>query len=125
MAYPALLAPMIISGTGIALALPALTKVVVSSVPPGDIGKATGVFSTVRQLGGAFGVAILAAVFAAAGSYASPAAFSNGFGPATYAAAGLALAAALAALALPSRRNPAPAAPAELAPALPQARAGR
>ena len=124
-AYPALLAPMIISGAGIALALPALTKVVVSSVPPGDIGKATGVFSTMRQLGGAFGVAILAAVFAAAGSYASPAAFSNGFAPAIAAAAGLALAAALAALALASRRNPAPAAAAELAPALPQARAGR
>jgi hypothetical protein len=116
---------MIISGTGIALALPALTKVVVSSVPLGDIGKATGVFSTMRQLGGAFGVAILAAVFAAAGSYASPAAFSSGFAPATFAAAGLALAAALAALALASRRHPAPAAPAELAPALPQAIAGR
>jgi hypothetical protein len=83
------------------------------------------VFSTMRQLGGAFGVAILAAVFAAAGSYASPAAFSHGFAPATFAAAGLALAAALAALALPSRPNPAPAVPAELAPALPQARAGR
>jgi len=48
-AYPALLAPMVISGTGIALALPALTKVVVSSAPPGDIGKATGVFSTMRR----------------------------------------------------------------------------
>ena len=96
----------------------------VSSVPAGDIGKATGVFSTMRQLGGAFGVAILAAVFAAAGSYASPATFSNGFAPATFAAAGLALAAALAALALGSRRNPAPAAPTELTPA-PQARAGR
>jgi hypothetical protein len=83
------------------------------------------VFSTMRQLGGAFGVAILAAVFAAAGSYASPAAFSNGFAPATFAAAGLALAAALAALALASRRHLPPAAPAELAPALPQAIAGR
>ena len=93
----------------------------VSSVPPGDIGKASGVFSTMRQLGGAFGVAILAAVFAAAGSYASPAAFSNGFALAIFAAGGLALAAALAALALASRRNPAPAVAAELAPALPPA----
>ena len=33
LAYPAMLAPMIISGTGIALALPAVTKAVVSSVP--------------------------------------------------------------------------------------------
>jgi sugar phosphate permease len=110
---------MLISGTGIALALPALTKVVVSSVPPGDIGKATGVFSTMRQLGGAFGVAILAAVFAAAGSYASPAAFSDGFAPAMFTSACLVLAAALAALALAGRRSPVPAAPAQAAPAQP------
>jgi hypothetical protein len=58
-----------------------------------------------RQLGGAFGVAILAAVFAAAGSYASPGAFSDGFAPALGAAAGLALAGGLAALALPGRRS--------------------
>jgi hypothetical protein len=58
---------------------------VVSSVAPRDIGKASGTFSTMRQLGGVFGVA----VFAAAGSYASPRAFSDGF---------------VAALVLPRRR---------------------
>jgi hypothetical protein len=78
---------------------------VVGSVPLGDIGKASGAFSTMRQLGGAFGVAILAAVFTAAGGYASPGAFSDGFAPALGAAAGLALAGGLAALALPGRRN--------------------
>jgi EmrB/QacA subfamily drug resistance transporter len=124
LAYPVMLAPMIISGAGFAMALPAVTKAVVGSVPPGDIGKASGTFSTMRQLGGAFGVAILAAVFAAAGSYASPTAFSDGFVPATSAAATLALAGALAALALPGR-NPAQAAPAEPASALPRARVGR
>jgi EmrB/QacA subfamily drug resistance transporter len=92
LAYLVMLAPMIISGAGFAMALPAVTKAVVGSVPPGDIGKASGAFSTMRQLGGAFGIAILAAVFAATGSYASPAAFSDGFVPATSAAAGLALA---------------------------------
>ena len=112
-----MLAPTIISGTGVALTLPAVTKAVVGSVPFGDIGKASGAFSTMRQLGAAFGIAILAAVFAAAGSYASPAAFSDGFVPATLAAAGLALAGALAALALPSRRHPASAAPGQAAPA--------
>jgi EmrB/QacA subfamily drug resistance transporter len=119
LSYLVMLAPMIISGAGFAMALPAVTKAVVGSVPPGDIGKASGTFSTMRQLGGAFGIAILAAVFAAAGSYASPAAFSDGFVPAMSAAAGLALAGALAALALPGRPNPVPAArPAEPAPAL-------
>ena len=72
LAYPVMLAPMIISGAGFAMALPAVTKAVVGSVPPADIGKASGTFSTMRQLGGAFGVAILAAVFAAAGSLCLP-----------------------------------------------------
>ena len=101
--YAALVAPLFISGAGLGLAIPAVTKAVVGSVPLGDIGKASGAFSTMRQLGGAFGVAILAAVFTAAGSYASPGAFSDGFAPALGAAAGLALAGAVAALALPGR----------------------
>ena len=82
LAYPAMLAPMMISGAGIGLAMPAVTKAVVGSVPPADIGKASGSFSMMRQLGGAFGIAILAAVFASAGGYTSAAAFSAGFAPA-------------------------------------------
>jgi predicted MFS family arabinose efflux permease len=103
MAYPAILAPMILSGTGLGLALPAVTKAVIGSVPRDDIGKASGSFSMMRQLGGAFGVAILAAVFASAGGYTSAAAFSAGFAPAIAAAAGLALIGALAGLALQGR----------------------
>ncbi len=117
MSYAALLAPMIISGAGLGMALPAVTKVVIGSVPPADIGKASGIFSTMRQLGGAFGVAIGAAAFAAAGSYASPTAFSDGFVAAVAAAAGIAFAGALAALALPARQLPAPAADPEALPA--------
>ena len=101
--YPSMIAPLFISGGGLGLTLPALTKAVVGAVPPGDIGKASGAFSTMRQLGGAFGVAILAAVFGTAGSYASAAAFSNGFAVAFGAAAGLALAAGAIGLALPGR----------------------
>jgi len=113
LAYPAMLAPMMISGAGLGLALPAVTKAVVGSVPRGDIGKASGSFSMMRQLGGAFGVAILAAVFATAGGYTSAAAFSDGFAPAIAAATGLALAGALAGLALPGRPGQAQDAPTE------------
>jgi EmrB/QacA subfamily drug resistance transporter len=120
LAYPAMLAPMVISGTGLALALPAVTKAVVGSVPRADIGKASGSFSTMRQLGGAFGIAILAAVFGAAGGYTSAAAFSDGFASAMAAATGLALAGALAGLALPGRAQDAPAGPVATGP---QARA--
>ena len=58
-----------------------------------------------RQLGGAFGVALLVAVFSRNGSYASAQAFSNGFAPAIGACAVLSLAGAIASLAAPGRRS--------------------
>jgi hypothetical protein len=58
-----------------------------------------------RQLGGAFGVAVLGAVFAATGGYSTPAAFSRGFAAAFAVAAGLALAGAAAGTILPGRGN--------------------
>jgi hypothetical protein len=78
-----------------------------------------------RQLGGAFGVAILAAVFGLAGSYSSAASFSDGFSPAAAVAAGLALAGALAGLALPGRHLQAGPAPADEALTPQQATASR
>jgi EmrB/QacA subfamily drug resistance transporter len=110
--YPAMIAPMTLIGIGLALAMPAVTRSVTSSVPPADIGVASGAFSTMRQLGGAFGVAVIGAVFAATGSYATPAAFSHGFVVAFTVAAGIALAGAAAGAVLPGRsrhRAPAPA----------------
>jgi MFS family permease len=114
LAYPVMIAPMVISGAGLGLAIPAATRAVVGAVPRDDIGKASGSFSMMRQLGGAFGIAILAAVFAAAGGYGSPAAFSAGFQPALAVAAGLSVAAVLAGLVLPNRpvqEQPAPSEP--------------
>ena len=83
----------------------------IGSVEPQHIGKASGTLSTLRQLGGVFGVAVLAAVFAGAGSYASTQAFSDGFVAAISVSAILAVAGALAGLALPGHgsRVPAPA----------------
>jgi EmrB/QacA subfamily drug resistance transporter len=106
LSYVALVAPMSIAGIGFALAIPAVTKAVVSTSAPADIGKASGAYSTMRQLGGAFGVAILAVVFGSTGGYASAAAFSDGFGPAMGAAAALALAGALAGALLPAPTRP-------------------
>jgi hypothetical protein len=57
-----------------------------------------------RELGGVFGIAVVVAVFASAGGYASAAAFTDGFAPAIGVAAGLSLAGAVAGLALPGRR---------------------
>jgi EmrB/QacA subfamily drug resistance transporter len=115
--YPALIAPMTVVGVGFALAIPAVTRSVTSSVPPADIGTASGAFTTMRQLGGAFGVAVVGAAFAATGSYATPAAFSHGFVTAFGVAAGITLAGTAAGTILPGRgnRRPSPAAPPEAA----------
>jgi MFS family permease len=101
--YAPLAVGMTLSGAGLALAIPAVTKAVISSVPLPDIGKASGAYSTMRQLGGAFGVAILVAVFAGAGGYGSAQAFSDGFVPALAVGAALALAGAVAGVVLPGR----------------------
>jgi hypothetical protein len=59
----------------------------------------------------ALGVAVLVAVFAGSGGYASAQAFSDGFGPAMAAGAALSLAGAIAGLALRGRRTPVDIAP--------------
>jgi EmrB/QacA subfamily drug resistance transporter len=111
MAYGELIAPMVVAGVGISMALPAFQSAVVSAVAPDAIGKAAGVNSTMRQLGGVFGIAILVAVFAGAGGYASAQAFTDGFAPAIGVSAGLSLLGSIVATVLPSRRAAAAAAP--------------
>jgi EmrB/QacA subfamily drug resistance transporter len=105
MAYSQMLAPFIIAGVGVSMAIPAAQNSVVGSVASEALGKAAGVNSMMRELGGVFGIALAVAVFAATGGYASAQAFTDGFGPAIGVSAGLALLGALAALALPSRRT--------------------
>ncbi len=105
LAYPALAAAMLAAGCGYSLAIPANSTAVVSAVAVSEIGKASGTFTMLRQLGGAFGVAILAAVFASDGSYRSAQAFTSGFVPAIVGAGILALVGAIASLAIPGQRQ--------------------
>jgi hypothetical protein len=104
-AYSQLLAPFILAGVGVSLAIPAAQNSVVGSLTTDALGKAAGANSMMRELGGVFGIALAVAVFAGAGGYASAAAFVDGFSPAIGLAAGLALLGALAGLALPGRRH--------------------
>jgi EmrB/QacA subfamily drug resistance transporter len=104
MAYSEMLAPFIVAGVGVSMAIPAAQNSVVGSVAEDALGKAAGTNSMMRELGGVFGIAVAVAVFAGAGSYASAQAFTDGFAPAIFVAAGLALAGAVAGLALPGRR---------------------
>ena len=83
-----LIVPLVVAGFG-AAAIPAGQNAVVSGVAPSEIGKASGAFNMLRQLGAAFGVAILAAVFATWGSLGSAEGFSSGFVPAMLVSAAL------------------------------------
>jgi MFS family permease len=108
MTYGELVAPLIVAGVGVSMAIPSGQNSVVGSVPPEAVGKAAGANSMMRELGGVFGIAVTVAVFAGAGGYASASAFTDGFAPAIGVAATLSLAGALAGLALPGRRGGAP-----------------
>jgi hypothetical protein len=73
-------------------------------VGPANLGKASGAFNMMRQLGGVFGIATLVAVFTGAGSYGSPHLFSDGFTAAIGVAAGMSLLGAVASVGLPQRQ---------------------
>jgi EmrB/QacA subfamily drug resistance transporter len=103
--YSHLLAPFIVAGVGVSMAIPSAQNSVVGSVANDAVGKAAGANSMMRELGGVFGVAVAVAVFAATGGYASAGAFTDGFGPAIGVAAALSLAGAAAGLGLPKHNK--------------------
>jgi EmrB/QacA subfamily drug resistance transporter len=87
------------AGVGMSFVLAPVANTVLSAVEPHETGPASGANNSIRELGGVFGVAILAAIFNGAGGYASPEAFAEGLGPAILAgAAAMALAGAVAVL---------------------------
>jgi MFS family permease len=107
--YIAWVLPLAIAGAGISMAMPAAQSAVLGAVEPQDIGKASGLFNTLRQLGGVLGVAITVAVFVRVGGYASPREFSTGFAAALITTALLSLAGAAMGLRLRGRAAPQPA----------------
>jgi predicted MFS family arabinose efflux permease len=103
--YLDVLGPFVIGGIGVSMAVPCGQSAVVAAVDDRDVGTASGINSTMRELGGVFGVSLTVAVFGAYGGYGSPAEFVDGFVPALVTAALLSGAGALAGLALPARRR--------------------
>ena len=69
--YSSLIAPFIVAGVGMALFFAPVANVVLSAVRPEQEGQASGANNAIRELGGVFGVAVLAAVFAHVGGYES------------------------------------------------------
>jgi EmrB/QacA subfamily drug resistance transporter len=97
-AYSSLIVPFILSGIGMALYFAPVANVVLSSVRPEEEGQASGANNAIRELGGVFGVAVLASVFAHYGGYGTGQSFVDGLGPALYVGAGVVAAGAVAAL---------------------------
>ena len=109
MPYSEMVPPFLLAGTGMALFFAPIANVVLSSVRQQEAGQASGANNAIRELGGVFGVAVLAAVFAANGSYQSPQAYTDGIIPAVWVGAALVGIGALIALALPGKTRLAPA----------------
>jgi EmrB/QacA subfamily drug resistance transporter len=102
--YLAFVPPFVIAGTGMGLFFAPIANVVLSAVRPEEEGKASGANNAIRELGGVFGVAVLASIFSATGSYATGQAFVDGLVPAMRVGAVVVAAGALAALFLGGRR---------------------
>jgi EmrB/QacA subfamily drug resistance transporter len=95
--YTSFVAPFIVAGVGISMALPCVTAGGLNAVPPALLGKAAGTLNTMQQFGAVFGVAVVTAVFNAHGSLAGPAAVTSGYRPALAVAACASLIGTLAA----------------------------
>jgi EmrB/QacA subfamily drug resistance transporter len=91
-------AALTIAGTGTSFCFPTVANSVVGAVPLAEAGIASGTNSTIRELGGVLGVAVLATVFVRPGVYSSPQTFVDGFVPALWVAVAFSAAGMLAAL---------------------------
>ena len=103
--YSQLVVPFILGGTGMALFFAPVANVVLSAVGPQDEGKASGANNAIRELGGVFGVAVMASIFTAYGGYETPETFSDGLAAAGWVGAAVVAVGALAALAIPRHRR--------------------
>ena len=69
--YTQLVIPFAMAGIGMALFFAPIANVVLGAVRPEEEGQASGANNAIRELGGVFGVAVLASVFARVGGYDS------------------------------------------------------
>ncbi len=104
-AYALQVPPLVVSGIGMSLAFAPLSNLVLSTVRRKEEGKASGVNATVREVGGAFGVAVLASVFSAFGGYESGELFVDGMRAALWVGTAALALAAVAAVVIPPKQD--------------------
>lgn len=118
--YSEVVIPFVMAGTGMALVFAPSANAILASVRPKEAGQASGATNAIREVGGVLGVAVLASVFAANGSYLSPQAFSDGVAAALPVGAAVLGAGALLALLVPGRAALRSQQAAEAIPAVPE-----
>jgi EmrB/QacA subfamily drug resistance transporter len=102
-----LLPGFLVIGVGVGLVFPGVTVTALSRVDPEEAGLASGFLATSHELGAALGVAVLAAIAAAAGDITTLTGIAAGYQDGFIAAGGIAAAlAAVALLSVPSIRPP-------------------
>ena len=102
--YWQLVGPFMVSGIGMAMFWAPVSNVVLSAVKPEEEGQASGANNAIRELGGVFGIAVLASVFSAYGGYRSPDTFVNGMNAAVWIGASVVAVGAVAAFAIGKSR---------------------
>lgn len=105
--YLNFVAPFVLGGIGMGLTFAPSSTIVMDSAAPDDQGMASGINSTVREVGVAMGIAVLASVFASYGAYTDPQSYVDGLVPAVWVGAGLVAVAAVIAVFLPRHTAPA------------------
>jgi EmrB/QacA subfamily drug resistance transporter len=103
--YSHLILPFVMAGTGMALVFAPTANAVLKAVRPEEAGQASGATNAIREMGGVLGIAVLASVFSANGSYASPEAFTSGMTSAIWVGAAVLAVGAALALLVPGKRK--------------------
>lgn len=99
--YTALVPGLVLAGVGMGLTFAPSATAVLADMAPDDHGTASSTNSTLREVGVALGVAVLTAVFTAAGGTISPDGFDAGLRPAVLTGAAVIAVAAVVSLAMP------------------------
>ncbi|GAA1059723.1 DHA2 family efflux MFS transporter permease subunit [Agromyces bracchium] len=103
-AYPTLVPAFALAGIGMGLVFAPMATAVLAHMPERDHAKASGTNSTLREIGGALGVAVLTAVFTGAGGALTPTAYVDAAIPAVATGAAVLAVAGALALLLPAGR---------------------
>ena len=101
--YRDLVVAFAMAGVGMGLTFAPISTMALASVGEQERGVASGANNTIRELGVAVGVAVLASIFTSYGSYATHASFVDGLRPAVLVGSAIVAAGAVVALWLPRR----------------------